>query len=122
MPALKKNKIVISDRYADSTFVYQGYYNNFMKETLFLHKTLLSNLLPNKTFLFLLSSREINKRLKNRNFKNKYDRINKSFHNKIISGYKKLSKNNKRFITINATHHQMDIHKKITNSIEKLIR
>ena len=29
LPNLKKGKIVISDRFADSTFVYQGFVNNY---------------------------------------------------------------------------------------------
>ena len=69
-PALKEGKIVISDRYADSTFVYQGFVNNFgMKETINLHKKLLDNFLPNKTFLFLLSAQKINERLKKASYK-----------------------------------------------------
>ena len=55
-PALLEGKIVISDRFADSTFVYQGYVNNFgMEKTINLHRQLLDNFLPKKTFLFLLS-------------------------------------------------------------------
>ena len=57
LPSLKKGKIVICDRFADSTFVYQGYVNNFgLKKTLDLHKNLLNNFLPTKTFLFILNS------------------------------------------------------------------
>ena len=73
-PALRKNMIVISDRFADSTFVYQGYVNKFgLKESINLHKKLLNNYLPHKTFLFLLPSKEIIKRLKKRKKLNKYD-------------------------------------------------
>ena len=121
LPALKRGKIVISDRFADSTFVYQGYVNNFgLKKTLNLHKTLLNNFLPNKTFLFLLNSNEINRRLKLRKNKNKYDKINKDFHNKVIKGYKKISKNNKRFFTIDATQSIPSISAKIIKEIIKL--
>ena len=66
-PALKIGKIVISDRFADSTFVYQGHVNNYgLKKTIELHRDLLDNFLPLKTFLFLLPSNIINQRLKKR--------------------------------------------------------
>ena len=123
MPALKKGKIVITDRFADSTFVYQGFVNNYgLKKTMELHKELLNNFLPSKTFLFLLSVGEINKRLKKRKITNKYDKIDTLFHSKVISGYKKLSKNNKRFIKINAELKIDKIQESILKSIEELLR
>ena len=121
LPSLKKGKLVISDRFADSTFVYQGYVNDFgLKKTLDLHKKLLNNFLPTKTFLFILNSNEINRRLKLRKNKNKYEKINKDFHNKVIRGYKKISKNNKRFYTIDATKSLTTISDKIIREIIKL--
>ena len=121
LPSLKRGKIVICDRFADSTFVYQGYVNNFgLKKALDLHKKLLNNLLPTKTFLFILNSNEINRRLKLRKIKNKYDKINKNFHNKVIKGYKKISKNNKRFYTIDANKSITSISEKIIKEIIKL--
>ena len=121
-PALSKGIMVISDRYADSTFVYQGFVNNFgIKKTVDLHKKLIQNFLPKKTFLFLLSAKEINKRLRKRKIINKYDKIDELFHSKVISGYKILSKNNKRFIVINAELEVDKIQKKIIFSLEKLL-
>ena len=121
LPSLKKGKLVISDRFADSTFVYQGYVNDFgLKKTLDLHKKLLNNFLPTKTFLFILNSNEINRRLKLRKNKNKYDKINRDFHDKVIRGYKKISKNNKRFYTIDATKSISTISEKIIREIIKL--
>jgi dTMP kinase len=123
MPALKKGKIVITDRFADSTFVYQGFVNNYgLKKTMELHKELLNDFLPSKTFLFLLSVGEINKRLKKRKITNKYDKIDTLFHSKVISGYKKLSKNNKRFIRINAELKVDMIHKTVLKSIKELLK
>ena len=122
-PALSKNKIVISDRFADSTFVYQGHLNNFgLNKAIKLHKNILDNFLPKKTFLFLLPPNLIRNRLKKRSASNKYDKLNIEFHQKIISGYKKLSNNNKRFILIDATLPINDIHNKIINKIDSLIR
>ena len=121
-PALKDGKIVISDRFADSTFVYQGVVNNYgLKKTMNLHKKFLDNFLPLKTFLFLLPVNEINKRLKKRKITNKYDKIDTLFHSKVISGYKKLSKNNKRFININAQLNVEKIQEIVLKSIKELL-
>ena len=121
-PALKKGKLVISDRYCDSTFVYQCYANGYdIKQGILLHKNLLNNFLPKKTFLFLISSNEIIKRLKLRKKTNKYDILKVDFHKKIIQGYKRISKNNKRFIIIDAEKSFDLINKQVKNKILKLI-
>ena len=121
-PALKKGKLVISDRFCDSTFVYQCYVNGFgINNGKILHKQLLDNFLPNKTFLFLLSSNEILKRLKLRKKSNKYDNKSLNFHNKIIKGYKIISKNNSRFVTINAEKKFDEIQIELQNKIIKII-
>jgi len=117
-PALKAGKIVISDRFADSTFVYQGFVNNYgMKKTISLHKNFLDNFLPQKTFLFLLSPQKINKRLRNRKISNKYDKANSSFHAKVIKGYKKLSYNNNRFCILKGDDSIGNIHEKIIKEL-----
>ena len=100
-PALKKGKIVISDRYADSTFVYQGYANGFgIQRAKYLHKIILNNFLPHKTILFELNPKETIKRLKKRKNKNKYDKQDIKFHKKISLGYHKISNKQKRFVKI----------------------
>ena len=112
-PAIKIGKIVISDRYADSTFVYQGYVNNYgIIKSMNLHKLLLNNFLPDKTFVFILSPEEINRRLRNRKITNKYDKLDLNFHKKVNSGYKKIT-NKKRFYSIDATKTIKDIHLEI---------
>ena len=96
-PALKKGKLVISDRFCDSTFVYQCYVNGFgINYGKILHKQLLDNFLPN-------------------------DNKNLNFHNKIIKGYKIISKNNSRFVTINAEKKFDEIQIELQNKIIKII-
>ena len=120
-PALDKGILVISDRFADSTFVYQGYVNNFgIKKAKSLHKNILNNFLPHKTFLFNLSSSKIIARLKKRKSKNKYDKLEINFHDQVNRGYELISKN-KRFIKIDASKSITSINKKIINAINLLI-
>ena len=113
LPNIKKGKIVISDRYADSTFVYQGIVNKFgINKAKKLHLDILNNFYPNYTFLFNLSVDEIIKRLKKRKVKNKYDKSDINFHKEIIKGYKKISKG-KRYVDIDASLSKMNIHANI---------
>ena len=121
LPALEKGKLVISDRFADSTFVYQGYVNKFgIKNAKNLHKNILNNFLPHKTFLFKLSTKLIISRIKKRKSKNKYDKLDKNFHDQVNKGYK-IIYNKKRFIIIDASKPINQIHKKIISHINSLI-
>jgi len=120
-PALKNGSLVISDRFADSTFVYQGYVNNFgIQKAKKLHKNILNNFLPHKTFLFNLSTSKIIARLKNRKSKNKYDKLERNFHDQVNRGYDLISKN-KRFIKIDASKSITSINKQIIKTINLLI-
>ena len=120
-PALDKGSLVISDRFADSTFVYQGYVNNFgIQKAKSLHKNILNNFLPHKTFLFNLSTSKIIARLKNRKSKNKYDKLERNFHDQVNKGYVLISKS-KRFIKLDASKSITSINKKIIKSINLLI-
>ena len=120
-PALNNGNLVISDRFADSTFVYQGYVNKFgIQKVKNLHKNILNNFLPDKTFLFELSSKLIISRIKKRKSKNKYDKLDKNFHDQVNKGYK-IIYNKKRFIIIDASKPINQIHKKIISHINSLI-
>ncbi len=117
-PNLKNGKIVITDRFADSTFVYQGYVNNFgIKKAMKLHSDLLNNFLPNYTFILNLDPKQIIARLKSRKNRNKYDKIDLLFHKKVILGYKKISQN-RRYINLDASLSKDIIH----NNILKILK
>tara|TARA_Y100001970_G_C14170155_1_gene823674 strand:- start:424 stop:1035 length:612 start_codon:yes stop_codon:yes gene_type:complete len=118
IPNLKRGKIVISDRFADSTFVYQGFVNNFgVSKVKKLHSNLLNNFYPDLTFIFNLDINEIIKRLNKRKNKNKYDIKKIKFHKDVINGYKNISKG-KRFIKIDASLDKHTIHKNILKSLK----
>ena len=98
-------------------------FNGFgIEKGMMLHKKLLDNFLPSKTFLFMLSSKEILKRLKLRKKSNKYDKRSLDFHNKIVRGYKKISKNNRRFIMIDAEKSFEEINYQLRKKIINIIK
>jgi len=90
-PALSEGKIVISDRYIDSTYVYQGFGRGFEKETIdSLNDISLSGVLPDITFFLDVSPMIA---LKRRFEASTLDRIENEkidFHMKVYEGYKML--------------------------------
>lgn len=104
LPNLEKNKIVICDRYVDSSVVYQGYtlgVENIEEINEYAYK----NCMPKYTFFLDIDSGEALQRLEdNSRKKNRYDKKEKEFHQQISKGYKRLAALEKdRFITIDAT-------------------
>ena len=124
-PALLKNKIVICDRYIDSTMAYQGIgqgvNSNFLN---ILSKEITENIVPNITFIFDIEPDTSLKRAKKRdkNTNNRYENFDLSFHKKIRNYFKSLINTNKRYILIDASNSIEEIHLKILKSINNLIK
>ena len=124
-PALLKNKIVICDRYIDSTMAYQGIgqgvNSNFLN---ILSKEITENIVPNITFIFDIdpdiSLKRAKKRDKNNN--NRYENFDISFHRNIRNYFKSLINTNKRYILIDASNSIEEIHLKILKPINDLIK
>ena len=108
-PALKEKKIVICDRFTDSTLAYQVYGKkvnmNFINNA---HKYILDGLKPNITFILKVSVNASSKRLKNRRTKNRYDNFAQSFYNKA-----QKSKGKKNYFILDSSYNDNFLEKKI---------
>jgi len=104
-PAISKKKIIICDRFIDSTLAYQVYGKgvniNFVNS---IHKFILGSLKPDLTFVLKLNLSKALQRLKKRKKKNRYDKFSKSFYNKVQNAFVKIAKtNNKRYILLDSS-------------------
>ena len=117
-------KIILIDRFTDSTIAYQHYGMgvdiNLIK---ILNKFLLKNIKVDFTFLNLVNNKNLYNRLKKRKSLNRYDKFNMNFYNKVQRGFVKLSKINKRkYQLINSNLNIENNEKIILNKIDKLIK
>ena len=124
---LKKNykkKVIIIDRFTDSTIAYQHYGMGIdIKLIKFLNKYLLKNIKVGFTFLNIVNKKNLYLRLKKRKSLNRYDRFDMNFYNKVQKGFINLSKIKKNSYHI--VNSNLDIkhnEKLILNKINKLIR
>lgn len=93
LKALNEGKIVIADRYADSTYVYQGLLQNMdLREVFDLNSFATKNLNPDITFSLIVSYEESQKRLSGRKDNGKYDSASKEEFLKIANGYQTLQR------------------------------
>ena len=123
---LKKNykkKIILIDRFSDSTFAYQHYGMNLdFKMISQINKFIIGDFKPNLTFLSVVRKNDMKKRLNSRKHKNKYDKFNYNFYDKVQKGYLKLSKVKKKYVILDSSKYNInDIRKKIINSLTKVI-
>ncbi len=122
-PALTKKKIIICDRFTDSTIAYQVYGKKVKKSFIdHIHKYILSGIKPNITFILKVSPLAAKKRLKKRKVKNRYDKFSQSFYSKAQNSFLKIAKNKKKYIILNSSNNDNLIEKKIFKIISKLLK
>tara|TARA_B100001057_G_scaffold215031_1_gene215247 strand:- start:1056 stop:1433 length:378 start_codon:yes stop_codon:yes gene_type:complete len=92
-----KKKIILIDRFLDSTIAYQHYGLGVnLRLIRFINKHLLKKIVIDFTFLNKVSTKNMIKRLKKRKSLNRYDKFDNSFYRKVQNGFLKLARKNKR--------------------------
>jgi len=115
LPALKKRKVVICDRFVDSTIAYQVYGKkvnlNFIRN---IHKQILGKLKPDLTFILKVSTKVSKLRLQTRKTKNRYDNFPQSFYSKAQKSFLKIAKNKKNYFILNSSRNDNSLEKEIS--------
>ena len=116
-----KKKVILIDRFKDSTLAYQHFGMNISKKFINnLNNIVLKNIKPNFTFLNIVSMKNLKQRINSRK-KNRYDRFNNKFYNKVQKGYIKLAKNKKNYMIVNSNNNILENKLKIQKKINLLL-
>ena len=118
-----KKKIILIDRFTDSTIAYQHYGMgvdiNIIK---LINKFLLKDINVNFTFLNTVNKKNLFSRLKKRKSLNRYDKFDMSFYNKVQNGFLKLANSNKKLYKIINSNLDIKVNERlIIEIIKKLI-
>jgi len=122
-PALLKKKVVICDRFIDSTIAYQVYGkkvdDKFIEN---IHKKILQGVRPNIVFILKVSEKSSMKRLKKRKSKNRYDNFAQSFYTKAQKSFMKIAKNKKNYFILNSSLNDNTLEHKIFDITKKFLK
>ena len=113
-PALKEKKIIICDRFVDSTLAYQVYGKKVKKSFIDnIHNYILKDIKINLTFILKVTPQASKLRLIKRRTKNRYDNFAQSFYNKAQKSFLNIAKNKKNYFILNSSLNNSDLEKKI---------
>jgi len=114
--SLKDNKIVICDRFIDSTLAYQGYAGRLDLDLVEeVNKISIGEIYPDLTFILDIDPTQgIERALGENNKETRFEEKDIIYHKKIRDGYMKIARNNpNRCVVINGTNDIERISKKI---------
>ena len=120
-----KNKVVLIDRFVDSTLAYQHYGMGLDKDLILkMNNLILGNFKPNFTFLSIVNKKNMLERLKLRKNNNKYDNFKYSFYNKVQKGFLKIaSKNKSKYLILDSNKDSLKvIENKLINKLKKILK
>ncbi len=118
-----KKKIILIDRFSDSTIAYQHYGMNINLNIIkTINKFIIGSFKPDITFLSIVNLKNLKTRLNKRLKLNRYDKFKINFYSKVQKGYYKISKKNKNYSIIDSNKMTIkEVKKYIINKLEKII-
>lgn len=121
-PALEAGKIVICDRFVDSSIAYQGYGRGLGEAVKIINDFAVKECVPDVTFLMKMDPRVGRRRIKDGQ-KDRLELERDDFHIRAFEGYLELEKANKdRIVGIDATRSIEEIKLDIYNKLEEVLK
>ena len=120
-----KKKVILIDRFIDSTLAYQHYGMKLDKDLILkMNNFLLGNLRPNFTFLSIVNKKNMLDRLNLRKNKNKYDNFDYNFYNKVQKGFLKIANKKKtKYLILDTNKYNIKIiENKLIDKIKKILK
>ena len=123
IPALKKKKIIICDRFIDSTYAYQidgkKVSNQFINN---IHKFILRGIKPDLTIVLKVKKSSFLRRLKKRKTKNRYDNFPVKFYLKAQRAFLKIAKNKSKYLIFESSENSSKLENIIYQNVLKRIK
>ncbi len=117
IPALESGKIVFCDRFVDSSLVYQGYARQIgIQEVYEMNRFAIGDYMPNATIYLDVDAEVGISRLADRQFKDRLDQEDISFHKMVEEGYHEIIHLYPERFTI------VDANRKVEDVIEDVYR
>ena len=122
-PAIFKKKIIICDRFFDSTLAYQVYGKGANKSLVdFVHKKILNNIKPNLTYILKLNIEKAFQRIKKRKNINRYDKFPQKFYQKVQRAFIKIATTNKKkYVVLDTSKDTLETEKIIFKKFIKFL-
>ena len=121
LPALNDGKLVLCDRYIDSSIAYQGYARGLGED--FVRKInsyCFENCMPDYTVFLNISSEDAFKRKGGADKDDRLELSGADFHKKVYNGYLECAKKDKeRFLIIDCSGTKDETHKKIVDKLKE---
>tara|TARA_B110000902_G_C13737999_1_gene371702 strand:- start:33 stop:455 length:423 start_codon:yes stop_codon:yes gene_type:complete len=116
--AIKKKVIVITDRFTDSTYVYQVLGSGVNKQiNLQNKKYILGNFKPDLTIVLKSKLNTVFSRIAKRKNNNKFDKLKKIFYIRAQNAFIKISKNNNKYLLFDSSENNNKLEKIIFNYV-----
>ena len=123
LPAFKKKKIIICDRFIDSTYAYQidgkKVSNQFINN---IHKFILRGIKPDLTIVLKVKKSSFLRRLKKRKTKNRYDNFPVKFYLKAQRAFLKIAKNKSKYLIFESSENTSKLENIIYQNVLKRIK
>lgn len=101
LPALEAGKVVITDRFADSTVAFQGFGRQLGTELVDeLNRLATYGVMPDLTMIFSLSPASARRRMEGRGELDRIEREKEDFHQRVFAGYEALAAREPRRVAL----------------------